>query len=80
MLSGTRSHIAGHLDKRAINRAQAVEIKITKSNMFCVKGSDKIVDHEIKLIYWSIKKRNCNISTKQGPLKYLRKKGKKQGK
>jgi hypothetical protein len=40
--------IAGHFVryKRDINRAQAVEIKITKSNMSCVKRSDKIVgDH-----------------------------------
>jgi hypothetical protein len=38
--------IAGRLDKRDISRAQALEIKIAKSNISCVEGSDKIIkDH-----------------------------------
>jgi hypothetical protein len=38
--------IARRLDKNDINTAQALEIKITKNNTYCVKGSDKIIkDH-----------------------------------
>jgi hypothetical protein len=40
--------IPGHLDNRDINRAHAGEIKITKNNMSCVKGSDKIVEDHVR--------------------------------
>jgi uncharacterized protein YdeI (BOF family) len=36
--------MAGRLDKRNINRAHAVEIKITKNNTSRVEGSDKIAE------------------------------------
>lgn len=40
--------MAARLDKRDINRAHAVEIKITKNNTSRVKGNDKIAEDHMR--------------------------------